>query len=301
MTAPHGLLIIDKPRGWTSHDLVNWVRRRLREKRVGHGGTLDPAAEGVLIIAVGQAARLTSFLQDASKQYLAHIVLGATSTTDDLEGDVVHTAEPSTPPARADVERVLKRFEGEIEQVPPAFSAIKVAGRPLYRRSRAGEVVTVAPRRVVIHRLQLMHFAYPDVVLTIDCGKGVYVRSLARDLGAALGSGAYLHGLIRTRVGPFTLEDAWSIDDLEPMLSIETWRQIAWHPDLALVEFPALVVSPGQANAWYHGAPVRRPGPLPDQSLARVYALDGRWLGIARYQHAREQWSPAMVVTDRLE
>lgn len=301
MTTLHGLLVIDKPRGWTSHDVVNWTRRRLGEKRVGHGGTLDPAAEGVLLIAVGQATRLTSFLQDAGKQYLAHIVLGATSTTDDLEGDFLATTQPVIPPARTEVERVLRRFEGEIEQLPPAFSAIKVGGRPLYRRSRAGEAVEATPRRVVIYRLELLHYAYPDLVLAIDCGKGVYVRSLGRDLGAALGTGAYLHGLIRTRVGPFTLADAWSLDALEPLLSVETWRQIAWHPDTALNGLPALVLSADQAKAWYHGAPVRRPGSLADQSLARVYALDGSWLGIARYQRAREQWSPAVVIADRLE
>ncbi len=297
----HGLLVIDKPRGWTSHDVVSWIRRRLRETRVGHGGTLDPAAEGILLVAVGQAARLTSFLQEAGKQYLAHIVLGIVSTTDDLEGEALLAGQSCSQPPRAAVEEALRRFEGEIEQVPPAFSAIKVAGKPLYRRTRAGEAVTAAPRRVVIYRLELLHYAYPDVLVSVDCGKGVYIRSLARDLGTALGTGAYLHGLIRTRVGPFNLADAWTLETLDRWLSVDTWRLIAYHPDAAVSEHAALILGPAQTEAWYHGAPVRRPGAFSDQRLARVYALDGRWLGLARYEQARELWKPALVIPNRPE
>jgi tRNA pseudouridine55 synthase len=301
MTELHGLLVIDKPRGWTSHDVVAWLRRRLRQDRVGHGGTLDPAAEGVLLVAVGQAARLTPFLQEATKEYLAHIVLGAVSTSDDLEGELLSDGQPAVPPTIAQVDDALHRFQGEIEQVPPVFSAIKMGGSPLYRQARAGRPVRTAPRRVFIYRTQLLHFAYPDVLVAVECGKGVYLRSLARDLGVLLGTGAYLHGLLRTRVGPFGLSAAWPLELLERLLSAVTWPHVALHPDASLSDYPALLLSAAQGKVWYHGAPVRGAGAYPDQPVARVYSSAGNWMGLARYQQARRAWMPALVLPDRID
>ena len=301
MTELHGVLVIDKPRGWTSHDVVAWVRRRLRQDRVGHGGTLDPAAEGVLVVAVGQATRLTRFLQLATKEYLAHIVLGAASSTDDLEGALLRPVRQSVPPGAREVEAALHRFEGEIEQVPPRFSAIKLGGTPLYRRARAGEPTETRPRRVVVYRLELLSYAYPDILVSIVCGTGVYIRSLARDLGTLLGTAAYLHGLVRTRVGSFHLSTAWSIEALERRLSLETWAHLALHPDAILADSPVLLLSAEQSRAWYHGVPVRDAGTSADQRLARIYSRAGNWLGLAGYQAVRHAWMPVVVISDRID
>lgn len=300
MTTLHGLLVVDKPRGWTSHDVVAWVRRRLATRRVGHGGTLDPAAEGVLVVLVGQATRLTPYLQEASKQYVAHIVLGARSSTDDLEGELTLLEEVRVP-STDEVECALRRFRGEFEQQPPAFSAVKVGGKPLYQQARAGREVEAYPRRVIVHHIELVRYAYPDVVVTVDCGKGFYVRSLARDLGDVLGTGAYLHGLVRTRVGPFGLADAWSLPELEPLLTQETWRYAAVHPDVVLAHLAAVVIDMFQTQAWYHGAPVCPLRASPARDPARVYGTDGRWLGIARYRADDGRWWPELVVSDRLD
>jgi len=293
MPSLSGLLILDKPRGWTSHDAVAWLRRRVKTRQVGHAGTLDPAAEGVLVVAVGSATRLLPYLQEADKQYVAHVVLGIETTTDDLEGEITAITE-ATPPSQADVEATLQRFQGEIVQVPPRFSAIKVDGTPLYRRARAGQDVSAPPRRVTISRLSLLWYHYPDLVFVVDCSKGTYVRSLARDIGAALGTGGYLHGLVRTRVGRFTLAQAWTIDELEAGLSPETWSLFALPPEDALSAGPALILSEQDEAAWYHGSPVRLSAPAVPDLLARVYTHDGYWAGLAR-PASTGRWRPVLV------
>jgi len=293
MSSLSGLLILDKPRGWTSHDVVAWLRRRLKTRQVGHAGTLDPAAEGVLVVAVGSATRLLPYLQEADKQYVAHVVLGIETTTDDLEGEITAITE-ATPPSQADVEATLQQFRGEIVQVPPRFSAIKVDGTPLYRRARAGQDVPAPPRRVTINRLTLLFYHFPDLVFVVDCSKGTYVRSLARDIGAALGTGGYLHGLVRTRVGRFTLAQAWTIDELEAGLSPETWSLVALPPEDALSAGPALILSEQDEAAWYHGSPVRLSAPAVPDLLARVYTHDGYWAGLAR-PASTGRWRPVIV------
>jgi tRNA pseudouridine55 synthase len=209
------VLIVAKPVGPTSHDVVGLVRRLAATKRVGHGGTLDPFASGVLPIFLGKATRLVEYHLGDRKRYRATVCFGASSTTDDLEGALTPAA--GSAPSRAAVEKALDRFRGSIEQRPPAYSAIKVAGRRAYALARAGETVELAARAVTIHALDLVSWdeataGEPIAVLDVECSAGTYIRSLARDLGNALGSAAYLGALTRTASGPFELAAAVDLD-----------------------------------------------------------------------------------------
>lgn len=294
----HGFLVVDKPRGVTSHDVVALVRRRLRMRRVGHAGTLDPAASGVLVVAAGAATRLIDRVQDGDKQYVAHIVLGAETDSADAEGRLISAAPADVAaPSLATIEQALTPLIGTISQVPPAHSAIKVGGQALYHRARRGEQVEVPARTVTVHSIRVLAYDYPDLLLAIDCGKGVYVRSIARDLGRALGTGAYLHALLRTAVGQFTLGQAWTAAEIEELLEPHTWPLMALHPDVALSHAPALILDRDAATAWYHGRPVptgRRPPDAPVE--ARVYDQDGSWLGVATADAERRRWRPRQVV-----
>lgn len=203
-----GIFAVYKPKGMKSHDVVYLVRRATGIKRVGHGGTLDPLAEGVLVIAVGREnTRLLDQYVKGEKEYVATIFLGATSTTDDEEGDIQIVNE-NIKPSLSEVEEVIKKFIGNIEQIPPIYSSIKIKGRPAHRRVRKGETVTLDSRTVIINSIIIDHYDYPILQLKISCGSGVYIRSLARDIGKELGTGGYLKGLIRTRVGNFTIDKA---------------------------------------------------------------------------------------------
>ncbi|HET9014121.1 MAG TPA: tRNA pseudouridine(55) synthase TruB [Thermomicrobiaceae bacterium] len=291
----HGFLIVDKPRGWTSHDVVARVRRLLGTRRVGHAGTLDPAAEGVLVVGVGSATRLLEQVQSGAKQYVAHVVLGVESDSGDVEG--LGSAIASRPPDRAAIEAALQTMVGEIRQVPPAHSAIKVGGEALYRRARRGEVVEVPARTVHVSTLAVLDYRPPDVVVRVDCGSGVYVRAIARDLGRDLGCGAYLHALLRTRVGAFTLQAAWPMEDLERGLTPPTWPLMALHPDAALQPDDALALGGAAVESWYHGRPVPIPE-VTEETTPRVrgYTWDGDWLGVASTDQARGLWQPRAVV-----
>lgn len=217
--APCGILVVDKQVGFTSMDVCAIVRGRFRKggapksMKVGHAGTLDPAATGVLVVLVGRATRLCDVLMAHEKEYEADIDLSRRSTTDDIEGEL--TSVPiGTVPTREQVERSLAGFVGTIMQVPPAFSAIKVGGKRAYASARAGKTVTLAARPVVIHELSLTAFDWPIARVHVRCGKGTYIRSLARDLGAALGVGGMLTALRRTRVGAYSIEQAKTLDAL---------------------------------------------------------------------------------------
>ena len=202
------VLVVDKPVGPTSFDVVRKVRRAARSKRVGHGGTLDPAASGVLPICLGEATKLAQFLLDADKEYDFTVCFGVETDTDDAAGTVTARRDAGAVDETA-VRGALPAFRGAITQVPPSYSALKRAGRPLYDYARAGETIEIAPRAVVVHELELTSFAGPAAsAFTMRCSKGTYVRALARDLGRALGVGAHVTALRRTRSGPFSLAEA---------------------------------------------------------------------------------------------
>lgn len=210
-------LVINKPVGPTSHDVVDRVRKLTGERRVGHAGTLDPLASGVLVVGVGrEATKQLAEIVQKEKEYLAEVTLGQTSTTDDEQGEktVLSTAQPSVEALK----QAIVGFVGNIEQVPPAYSALKINGQSAHYRVRAGEEVTMQPRPALIKEIELLDYGYPKVKLRVVTGPGVYIRALARDIGAKLEVGGYLSALQRTRVGQFSIKDALSYDELKPKI-----------------------------------------------------------------------------------
>jgi len=210
---PSGVLPIDKPLGWTSFDVVAVARRSLGAKRVGHGGTLDPLATGVLPLLVGSATKFADRLHTASKVYAALVTFGSETTTDDREGTVTRLAEPPTL-SPEELDAALTPFRGELAQVPPSFAAVKVGGRRAYARARSGETVLLEPRTVTVERLAIASWEPPALRLLVVCSTGTYIRSLARDVGRAVGSAAHLGGLRRLAVGGLEVDDALDIDGL---------------------------------------------------------------------------------------
>jgi len=209
----NGVLVIDKPQGWTSHDVVAWVRKTLRIRKVGHGGALDPMATGVLPIYLGEGTKLVPFNLEGTKEYIATMKLGQETDTLDADGKITVEKEGFSCTAQR-LEEVLGRFRGKIRQKPPLYSAIKQKGIPLYRRARAGETPEVAEREAVVHALSLREFSFPLATLEVTCGRGTYIRSLCADIGRALGCGAHLVGLRRTRSGRFRLQEAMNPEEL---------------------------------------------------------------------------------------
>ncbi|MGQ9515958.1 MAG: tRNA pseudouridine(55) synthase TruB [Anaerolineae bacterium] len=286
-----GILLIDKPAGLTSHDVVEKVRRLTHQRKAGHAGTLDPLATGLLVVCLGQATRLVPYLIGHDKSYRARLRLGQSTDTYDAEGHI--TYEHSGPlPDRSQVEAVLPAFLGDIEQEPPAFSAVKVAGEPLYRRARRGEGVSAPSRRVWIDRLELTAWEPPYLTLEIDCSAGTYVRSLAHDIGRRLGCGAFVAGLVRTRSGPFRLEQAVS---LEKLARAGQWQGYLLPLDAGLQDLPAFILTPDEAVRVGFGQPIAGPAPADDRP-ARAYAEDGRLLAVLHFDPQTGLWHPRVVL-----
>jgi tRNA pseudouridine55 synthase len=287
----HGFLNIDKPAGMTSHDVVARVRRAARQKRVGHGGTLDPAATGVLPVALGEATRLLPYLVDGRKRYLAAVRLGVTTTTDDAEGETVR--EQAVPPLdEATLRRVLDGFVGQIAQVPPMYSAIQVDGQRLYDLARRGVELDLQPRVVEIDRIDLVQWQSPLLTLDVRCGKGTYIRALARDIGATLGCGAHLATLRRTEVGSL------HIDDAAPLLSLVehplTLVQLAHYlmpPEMAVAHLPRVDADEPTVQRIRNGLPFD--GAREEGDVVRVHSGDGTLLALARYDAGA--WRPFRV------
>ncbi|MCC6174091.1 MAG: tRNA pseudouridine(55) synthase TruB [Chloroflexi bacterium] len=295
----HGLLNICKSGGYTSHDVVAIVRRTLGTRRVGHAGTLDPAAQGVLPVCVGRTTRLVDALASASKGYYGEIVLGIRTSTDDAEGEVLET-RPVPPLLPDDLERILQTFRGTIVQVPPAYSALKIAGRRAYDLARRGDDVRLQPREVTIHTLTVRNWSTPRLSVVVACSKGTYIRALARDIGVALGCGAHLATLVRLWVGGFRLADAISLEELQTAVDEGTLDRVLLPADAALVSVPVAVVDPDRARDFTHGRPWRAHRRSEPTVAARVYDTDGRLLGLATANRERGLWQPtlALVRTD---
>jgi tRNA pseudouridine55 synthase len=272
-TIDDAVLVVDKPVGMTSFDVVRRVRRAARVKRVGHGGTLDPLASGVLPVCLGEATKLAQFLLDADKEYTFTVCFGVETDTDDAAGAVTARADAAAVDAAA-VERALPAFRGAITQVPPVYSALKRAGRPLYDYARAGEAVTAEPRAVRVHALELVAFRGPaDVDLRVRCSKGTYVRALARDVGRALGVGGHVTALRRTRSGPFALAEAQPLDDV--VAALQGGEAARLHPvDLAaaLAHLDRRVVSEDMARDLRMGRRIQ----WDFGDAGRVCMVDGR-------------------------
>jgi tRNA pseudouridine55 synthase len=272
----HGYLIIDKPAGMTSHDVVGRVRRVLGERRVGHAGTLDPAAVGVLPIAVGLATKTVEYLSDASKSYLAEITFGIRTDSHDIDGTVTEISDTSAL-TRGIVDQAVRSFIGEQMQVPPMHSAIKIGGQRMYELAHRGESVDLPARPITIHAISLESWDPPVAEIFVHCSKGTYIRSLARDLGDLMGTGAYMSNLVRVQTGPFTLADAIRIHDLEEMIATESWENIAAHPDASLLDWQAIILGAEDAGLWRNGTNVHVAGAA---GAVRVYDDRGNWMGV---------------------
>jgi tRNA pseudouridine55 synthase len=267
-----GILNIDKPSGITSHDVVQQVRRLLGEKRVGHTGTLDPSATGVLVLCVGKATRIAQYLEAGEKEYHAVMQIGVITDTLDADGHVLETRSYAAP----DLPRVLqflKEFTGPIMQRPPAYSAIKVGGVPSYKLARQGKAEPLKPRAVTIHCLDLKDYADPFLSLRIGCSKGVYIRTLCADIGEALGMGAHMTKLVRTRSGRFRIEQAVTLDQLALMSRKEMGGIMVTMND-ALDDIPAINVNEDDSRKIAHGMRIELPiAQIPGQEniLVRIH------------------------------
>ena len=312
----------------TSHDVVARVRRLTRQRRVGHAGTLDPAASGVLPICLGQATRVVEYLSESGKRYRAAVVLGAVTDTYDAEGEVIRSAPVHV--TREELEAALASFLGTQMQLPPLYSAIKVAGQPLYKLARAGIEVQLQPRPIEIYALDLIDWQPPVLTLDVECSKGTYIRSLAYDLGERLGCGAHLGGLVRLRSGPFTLEESLTLEELAQALEDGTWENYLYAPDEALLDRHAVIVGPATEKRILLGQDIAYP-PLAEidpstatkpaealpallhesnaeaegeeaqseqmnLSLLRAYSIDGRFLAILRWHAPAHAWHPHKVL-----
>jgi tRNA pseudouridine55 synthase len=277
----HGVAVVDKPAGVTSHDVVGMLRRRFGERQVGHAGTLDPDATGVLVVAVGKATRLLRFVETTRKGYIGEVVLGATTTTLDAAGEVTATFDMSTVTIDDARRVVAHHLVGEIDQVPPMVSAIRVGGRRLHELAREGVEVERAPRRVTVHRFDVVGWAEPQVLaIEVECSAGTYVRTLADDLGRLLGGGAHLRNLRRTRVGDFTLDDARPPDDCELQPVASAVRTLA---SVTVDAGVATLVGHGRVlDAWAGDGPWA------------VFGPDGELLAV--YEAFRGQAKPAVVL-----
>lgn len=282
-----GVLNIDKPLGLTSHDVVARVRRLAGTRRVGHAGTLDPLATGVLVVCVGRATRLVEYVVGQEKGYTAVVRLGVATNTYDAEGEV--TAEAPLPEGLdvAMLETHLAVFRGEIEQVPPLYSAIKKNGQPLYKLARRGETVALAARPVSVYALELVAWEPPLLRLAVRCGAGTYIRSLAHDLGVSLGCGGHLAGLRRTAVGRFALDGAVELD----RLTVENVGEHAQAMDAAVAHLPCLAVTAEQAADLRYGRFIEHEH-LPEV-VARAYAPAGDFVGMVRF--ADGVWRPKKI------
>ncbi|MBI1845789.1 MAG: tRNA pseudouridine(55) synthase TruB [Candidatus Rokubacteria bacterium] len=292
-----GILVVDKAAGVTSFDVVAAVRRALRLRRVGHAGTLDPAATGVLPILLGEATKLMPYLVDQDKEYLATIRLGITTDTGDLTGRVTSTA--AAPPLEwRQVERVLAGFIGRVRQTPPMYSAVHHEGRRLYELAREGVEVERASREVVVHAITLEALDPGSMTLRIICGKGTYVRSFVGDLGVALGCGATVARLVRTRVGPFLLAEAVASPEIGTLDREGLGRQVR-PPEAALATWPGVTLDDAGADAFLHGQVAGAPGPLGAGTLVRVHDGGGRMIGVGQIAPSRAVQPVRILHADR--
>ncbi len=289
-----GILNVNKPQGKTSFAVVAFIRKLSGERKVGHGGTLDPDATGVLPICLGRATRVAEFLTQGRKVYRAQIELGTATDTYDASGRATCRGDYSNV-TKQQMETALASLRGVIEQTPPMYSALKHRGQPLYRMARAGMELPRPPRKVQIFHIELLDWALPFMTLEVTCSKGTYIRSLAHDLGLALGCGAHLKGLIRLQSGPFHLSEAVTLPQIEDAFRDHYWPELLHPLDTVLLGSMALIIGQEMEQALMRGQPL----PLPegrDGERYRAYSVDGRLLALLRFD--RGMWkSSKLLVT----
>lgn len=273
----NGILLIDKPRDWTSHDVVGKLRGILRERRIGHSGTLDPMATGLLVVFIGRATRAVEFAESHEKEYLASLRLGMETDTQDITGNVLHTCE--RPVSREELERTLSLFRGEIRQVPPMYSAVKVGGKKLYEIARKGETVERAPRNVTVFKLDVQGETDGDWQLDIACSKGTYVRTLCHDIGQALGVGGAMSALRRVRAGRFSIEDALTLEQVQQAADAGRAEQLLLPVDTLFYEYDAVEIAAKDESRVRNGGTFSCG--VPDGTY-RIYAETGEFLALGR-------------------
>ena len=290
-----GVLVVDKPIGLTSHDVVQIIRRGTGIRRAGHTGTLDPRASGVLVILIGPAVRLSEYVSASDKRYQATIRLGTSTDTYDSEGTVTGTASTASVEdvTEEQFNEILQTFVGEIEQVPPPYSAVKVKGRKAYDMAREGEEVDLAPRMINVYSLDILEWAPPEAVVDVYCSSGTYVRSLANDLGKSLGTGAYLVGLRRTKSGRFTLRDAVQLRRLQEAFDAGNWYRFLIPAAEALADWPMIELDADQVELVRHGH--RVPAEAGQTGWARGVSTQGDLVALMEVDEETHEWQPRKV------
>jgi len=288
-----GIFNINKPPGSTSFSMVSLVRRLSRQRRVGHAGTLDPIAGGVLPVCLGKGTRVVEFLLEESKAYRAHIELGRSTDSHDASGKITAEADCSSV-SRQQIEQALNSFRGEIQQTPPMYSALKYNGQRLYHLAREGITVERQSRPATIYKLELIEFQPPEVVLEVECSRGTYIRSLAQDLGQLLGCGAHIKELYRLKYGSFDIKDAVSPAGLEEAFDNNDWQRLLYPIDYVLNHWSSVVVDEDQERLIRHGSSVIIEDDKPEKRC-RAYNQDGCFLAVLYYDDESGRWQPQKV------
>ena len=287
-----GVLVIDKPIGLTSHDVVQIIRRGTGIRRAGHTGTLDPRASGVLVVLLGPAVRLSEYVSASDKRYQATIRLGSTTDTYDSEG-VITSEAPASHITEEGFDEILQTYVGEIEQVPPPYSAVKVKGRKAYEMARKGEQVELQPRKINVYSLDVLEWDPPEVVVDAYCSSGTYIRSLANDLGESLGTGAYLIGLRRTKSGRFTLREAVPLRRLKEAFQAGDWYRFLIPAADALGDWPMVELDADLVDLVRHGH--RIPAESGSEGWARGISQQGDLVALLEYNEESNEWQPRKV------
>jgi tRNA pseudouridine55 synthase len=290
-----GIFNINKPVGMTSHDVVAIIRKHLKQKRVGHAGTLDPLASGVLPICAGHATRVSKYLSDSGKAYQADITFGTATDTYDAEGTITATASTADLTLNM-IEEALEQFRGHQTQYPPPYSAIKIQGQPAYKKARAGEVIVLEPRPIVIYALEIVEWIPPRLTLFIECSKGTYIRSLAHDLGMNTGCYAYLEALVRTRSGPLTLSESITLEQFAHAVETNSLQNYSFPLDKALEQYPAIMLDTETTERVMHGNTFTFSNAIANNSgITRVYSSNGTFIAIAKWNEEQQLWHPRKV------
>lgn len=287
-----GVLVVDKPTGLTSHDVVQIIRRGTGIRRAGHTGTLDPRASGVLVVLIGPAVRLSEYVSASDKRYQATIRLGSSTDTFDADGRIT-SSSPIDDISEEMFTEHLEKFIGEMEQVPPPYSAVKVKGRKAYEMAREGEEVDLEPRIITVYSLEVLEWDPPEAVIDVYCSSGTYVRSLANDLGKALGTGAHLVGLRRTKSGRFTLRDAVPLRRLQESFDAGNWYKYLIPAAEALADWPMIELDADQVELVRHGH--RVPAEPDQKGWARGVSQQGDLVALLEVDENTMEWQPRKV------
>ncbi len=288
-----GVLVVDKPIGLTSHDVVQIIRRGTGIRRAGHTGTLDPRASGVLVVLIGPAVRLSEYVSASDKRYQATVRLGSSTDTYDADGVMTTTEVSVDEITEEQFTEVLEQFIGEIEQVPPPYSAVKVKGKKAYEMARQGEEVELTPRKINVYSLEVLEWAPPEVVIDVYCSSGTYVRSLANDLGNELGCGAHLVGLRRTKSGRFTLRDAVPMRRLQEAFDSGDWYRHLIPAAEALADWPMVELNADDVELVRHGHRVA--GDPESKGWARGVSQQGDLVALLEFDPEASEWQPRKV------